>query len=82
LTNNRDETLNMCSLIELDFRDVEILKFEETEAGKAFRARLYISFCHSNRYQFASIELDYEKSQVMWNKLNGLSWFEEDKWKK
>lgn len=81
LYKGNEEKTEVFLLEKIDFYDVELLQFEETENNKMFTSKIYLSFNNNDEYDFASIEIEYRKSYVMWNELRDKSWFEDEKWK-
>ena len=81
LYRENEDKFEVYLLENIDFCDVELLQVEETESNGMFTLKIYLSFNNNDEYDFASIEIEYKKSYVMWNELRDLSWFEDDKWK-
>ena len=65
----------LCSVEELDFRDLEFLRYEERRQNGRFLAKLFLIFDPNDRYDSLSLTLEYERSIVRWNALGAVSWF-------
>lgn len=63
------------SLGELDFRDLEFVRFDEQRQDGRFLAKLFLIFDPNDRYDSLSLALEYERSVVRWNALGAVSWF-------
>ena len=73
------EKIAIDSLAESDFCDFRFLEFEERKEEKGFSAKIFLTFDRPRKYDVAWMEIQYEKSYVMWNELQEVSWFEQDR---
>ncbi|MDE7222502.1 MAG: hypothetical protein K2O34_01820 [Acetatifactor sp.] len=67
---------------EFDFRDTEFLRYSEEKNGNLYQAVMYLIFYDNTAYNNLAIELTFEKSLIMWDELNDVSWFEDEIWSK
>ncbi|MDE6516387.1 MAG: hypothetical protein K2L18_00850 [Acetatifactor sp.] len=75
--------LQLSKVEELDFSDAEFRDCTETKNDKIYQAEMYLAFYERNAPYYAiSIHIAYEKSIVMWDALNDVSWFEDEMQKK
>lgn len=62
---------------DMDFRDVEVLVCEEEKVQNGFQSKWFFRFDWDHaQYDSIALRICYEKSKVMWNELNEVSWFE------
>lgn len=76
LTLRDDKSIAINSLVEIDYRDFETLDFEIEQSNIGRHLKLFGVLMSSKKISFVNLEIDYENADVMWNKLNDVSWFE------
>lgn len=79
VSNNSPETVDITAI---DYEEVEFLTFAEGEEQTGYRAEVYAIFNNSDQYDSIRFFVSYSSSIVMWNELNGFSWFENEIWKR
>lgn len=70
---------NVSDVGELDYSGLEFLDCEETDRRTkegVYHAKMYLIFDRDSNYSDISLEVEYEKSRVMWDAFHGVSWFE------
>lgn len=78
ITQNNPQSIPLSMVEELDFCDAEFRYYTETKNDKSYQAEMYLAFDERNSlYYGILIHIAYEKSVIMWNELNDISWFED-----
>lgn len=63
---------------EINFRDTEILAYNEMRTAGGFEAKMYMDFYEKDSsFNSIVLEVQFQKSIVMWNELDDVSWFED-----
>lgn len=74
-----EEKVEIYSLDEIAFCDLWFYDFCELKDKDGYSAKIFFVFENVSEYDVGTIDVEYEKSYVMWNELKDLSWFEDDK---
>ena len=78
ITQNNPQSIPLGMVAELNFCDAEFRYYTETKNDKCYQAEMYLAFDERNSLYYGTfIHIAYEKSVVMWNELNDISWFED-----
>ena len=78
ITQNNPQSIPLSMVEELDFCDAEFRYYTETKNDTCYQAEMYLAFDERNSLYYGTfIHIAYEKSVVMWNELNDISWFED-----
>uniref|UniRef100_UPI004057927E hypothetical protein n=1 Tax=Acetatifactor sp. TaxID=1872090 RepID=UPI004057927E len=68
----------IAKLEEIDFKEVEFLEYNELQTDSGFKAKMFIIFNERDAdFHSIALEVQFQKSIVMWDELKEESWFED-----